>query len=56
MGGHLDLEKRLKLDKPSGIDLISLDIGPIKDTKLALEITKTNEIANENSKSFWEYI
>ena len=45
------LEEHLKLDKPSGIDLISTDTHPIKATKLALDISKTNEIAIENSKT-----
>ena len=34
-----------------GIDLISTDTHPIKATKLALDITKANEMAIENSKT-----
>ena len=41
----------LKLEQPSGIDLISTDTRPIKATKLALDIIKANEIAFENSKT-----
>jgi hypothetical protein len=50
IGNHLD--KRFKFDnKPSDIDLISTDTGPIQVTKLALNSTKTNEIAIGNSKT-----
>ncbi len=45
------VDKRLKLEQPSGIDLISTDTGPIKATKLALDIIKANEIAIENFKT-----
>jgi hypothetical protein len=41
----------LKLEQPSGIDLISTETRPIKATKLALDIIKANEIAIENSKT-----
>jgi hypothetical protein len=49
MGNLVD--KRLKLEQPSGINLISTDTRPIKATKLALDIIKANEIAIENSKT-----
>ena len=46
---HVD--KRLKLNKPSGIDLKSTDARPIKATRTALDIFKANEITIENSKT-----
>jgi hypothetical protein len=49
MGNSLD--KRLKLEQPSGIDLVYTDTRPIKATKLALDTIKANEIAIENSKT-----
>ncbi len=49
MGSQVD--KRLKLEQPPGIDLVSTDTRPIKATKLALDIIKSNEIAIENSKT-----
>jgi hypothetical protein len=45
------VDKRLKIDQPSGIHLESTDTRPIKATKLALDIIKANEIAIENSKT-----
>ncbi len=44
------MDKRLKLEQPSGIDLKSTDTRPIKATKLALDIIRANKIAIENSK------
>ena len=43
------VDKRLKLDQPSGIYLKSTDTRPIKATKLALDAIRANEIAIENS-------
>jgi hypothetical protein len=48
MGSQVD--KRLKLEQPKGIDLKSTDTHPIKATKLALNVIRANEIAIENSK------
>jgi len=45
------VEKHHKLIQPSGIHLKSADIRPIKATKLALDTTRANEIAIENSKT-----
>ena len=45
------VDKRLKIDQPSGIHLDSTDIRPIKATKLALDSIRANEIAIENSKT-----
>jgi hypothetical protein len=45
------VDKRLKIDQPSGIHLDSTDIRPIKATKLALDTIRANEIAIENSKT-----
>jgi len=45
------LDKRLKLEQPNGIHLISTDSHPIKATKLALDTIRANEIAIENSKT-----
>ena len=45
------MEKHRKLDKPSGIDLLSTDTRPIKATKLAMYTNRDNEIAIENSKT-----
>jgi hypothetical protein len=44
-------DKRLKLEQPNGIHLISTDTRPIKATKLAPETIRANEIAIENSKT-----
>ncbi len=49
-GTECQVDKRLKLEQPPGIDLVSTDTHPIKATKLALDIIKANEIAIENSK------
>ncbi len=49
MGSQVD--KRLKLEQPTGIDLKSTDTRPIKATKLALDNIRANEIAIENSKT-----
>jgi hypothetical protein len=46
-----EVEKRLKLEQPLGIDLKSTDTRPIKASKLALDIIKANEIAIENAKT-----
>ena len=45
------VDKRLKIDQPSGIHLESTDTRPIKATKLALDTIRANEIAIENSKT-----
>jgi len=45
------VDKRLKLNQPSGIHLKSTDTRPIKATKLAPDIIRANEIAIENSKT-----
>ena len=45
------VDKRLKIDKPSGIHLDSTDTRPIKATKLALDTIRANEIAIENTKT-----
>jgi hypothetical protein len=49
MGSRVD--KHLKLEQPSGIDLKSTDTRPIKTTKLLLDTIRDNEIAIENSKT-----
>ena len=52
MGSTCNLvDKRLKLNHPSGIHLKSTDTRPIKATKLAPDIIRANEIAIENSKT-----
>ncbi len=48
-GGLVD--KRIKLEQPSGVQLKSTDTHPIKATKLALDTIGANEIAIENSKT-----
>jgi hypothetical protein len=45
------VDKRLKIDQPSGIHLESTDTRPIKATKLALDTIRANEITIENSKT-----
>jgi hypothetical protein len=45
------VDKHLKLEQPSGIDLKSTDTRPIKATKLALDIIRANKIAIENFKT-----
>ncbi len=47
----MQVDKRLKLEQPTGIDLKSTDTHPIQATKLALDVIKANEIAIENSKT-----
>ena len=47
----MQVDKRFKLEQPSGIDLKSTDTHLIKATKLALEIIRANEIAIKNSKT-----
>jgi hypothetical protein len=47
----LQVDKRLKLEQPMGIDLNSTDTCPVKATKLALDVIRANEIAIENSKT-----
>ena len=50
--GNLDpADKRLKLEQPIGIHLISTDTRPIKATKLALDTIRANEIAIENPET-----
>ena len=45
------VDKRLKLEQPSGIHLKPTDTRPIKATKLALDTIRANEIAIENTKT-----
>ncbi len=47
----MQVDKRLKLEQPTGIDLKSTDTCPIKATKLALDVIRANEIAIGNSKT-----
>jgi hypothetical protein len=47
----LQIDKHLKLEQPTGIDLKSTDTRPVKATKLALDVIRANEIAIENSKT-----
>ncbi len=47
----MQVDKHLKLEQPSGIDLKSTDTCPIKATKLTLDIIRANEIAIKNSKT-----
>jgi hypothetical protein len=47
----LQVDKRLKLEQPTGIDLKSTDTRPIKATKLALDVIRADEIAIENSNT-----
>ncbi len=47
----MQVDKRLKLEQPKGIDLKSTGTRPIKATKLALDFIRANEIAIENSKT-----
>jgi hypothetical protein len=47
----LQVEKHLKLEQPTGIDLKSTDTRPIKATKLALDVIRANKIAIKNSKT-----
>jgi hypothetical protein len=49
MGSQVD--EHLKLEQPMGIDLNFTDTRPIKDTKLALDTIRANEIAIEYSKT-----
>jgi hypothetical protein len=48
MGSRVD--KRLKLEQPSGIDFKCTDTRPIKATKLALDIVRAYDIAIKKSK------
>ncbi len=45
------VDKRLKMNQPSGIHLKPIDTHPVKATKLALDTIRANEIAIENSKT-----
>ncbi len=47
----MQVDKGLKLEQPTGIDLKSTDTHPIKAAKLALDIIRASEIAIENSKN-----
>jgi hypothetical protein len=49
MGSQVD--KRLKLEQPLGIDLKSTDTRRIEATKLALDIIRANKITIKNSKT-----
>ena len=44
------VDKHLKLDKPTGIDLVVTDTRLIKATNLALDITKANEFVIKTPK------
>ncbi len=46
----LQVDKRLKLEQPTGIDLKSTDTHLIKTTKLALDIIRANEIESKTPK------
>jgi hypothetical protein len=48
MGSQVD--KHLKLEQPTGIDLKSTDTRPIKAIKLALDVIRANEVAIDNPK------
>ncbi len=45
------VDKRLKLDKPTGHNYMSSETRPIKATKQAFDTIRANEIAIENSKT-----
>jgi hypothetical protein len=45
------VDKRIKLEQPSGVQLNSTDTRPIKATKLAPDNVRANEIAIENSET-----
>ena len=47
----MHVDKRFKLDKPTGIELNSTDTRPIKATRAALDLTKAQQKATENSKT-----
>jgi hypothetical protein len=47
----LQVDKHLKSEQPTCIDLNSTDTRPVKATKLALDTIRANEIAIENSKT-----
>jgi hypothetical protein len=47
----LQVDKHLKLEQPTGIDLKYTDTRPIKATTLAFDVIRANEIAIENSKT-----
>ena len=49
MGLHVD--KRLKLDKPVGLNLMSIEPRPIKVTSLATTTISGDEKAIENAKT-----
>jgi hypothetical protein len=46
----LQVDKRLKLKQPLGIDLKCTDTRPIKATKLALDIIRANKITIKTPK------
>ncbi len=47
----MQVDKYLKLEQPTSIDLKSTDTRLIKATKLACDVIRANEIAIENSKT-----
>ncbi len=47
----MQVDKCLKLEQPSGVDLKSTDTRSIKATKLALDCIRANKIAIKNSKT-----
>ncbi len=48
---ELHVDKRLKLDKPLGLNLMSTEPRPIKVTRTATEITSGEQKAIENAKT-----
>jgi hypothetical protein len=47
----VQVDKRFKLDKLTGIELKSTDTNPIKATRTVLDLTKAQRKATENSKT-----
>ena len=47
----MHVDKRFNVDKPTGIELKSTDTRPIKATRTALDLTKAQQKATENSKT-----
>jgi hypothetical protein len=45
------VDKRFKLDEPTGIELNSTDTRPIKATRTALNVIKATQKATKNSKT-----
>ncbi len=47
----MHVDTRVKLDKPTGIELNSTDTCPIKATRTALNLIKAQQKATKNSKT-----